>query len=64
VRSERLISSEGDALQLAVLREVVAHGVVLGGPVVPHGQGVGLPAQAGRTSGFVISPGRGLKQDI
>jgi hypothetical protein len=47
-----------------VLREVVAHGVVLGGPVVPHGQGVGLPAQAGRTSGFVISPGRGLKQDI
>ena len=45
--SESLIGRERDAVQLAVLRIEVAHGVVLGGAVVPHSQGVGLPAQAG-----------------
>ena len=34
-------------MQLAVLREEVAHRVVLGGAVVPHGQRARCPAQAG-----------------
>lgn len=46
-RRRGALRCDGDAVQLAVLREKVAHRVVLSGAVVPDGQGAVLPAQAG-----------------
>ena len=58
--SGRLVS-HCDAMQLAVLREEVAHRVVLGGAVVPHRQRAWRPAQAGLELGH-LGQGKQLGQ--